>query len=143
MISTIKSKKSKDHFAGTISSKKKFSSIRVKDSPSKSPPRNKSKRSSNKKGSSHKHSSKKSVVKTSNKSGSKYGIDIKSMSKSTRSRTTNMSTKSWKDEAIEELGSIEIFFDTKVMWFVSKFKVFIIAVGFLMAAYAGYRCTEI
>ena len=54
-----------------------------------------------------------------------------------------ISTKTWKDEAIEQLGPIEIFFDTHFMSFIANCKCLLILGGLLLAAYAGYRSTEI
>lgn len=53
------------------------------------------------------------------------------------------STKTWKDEAIEQLGPIEIFFDTHFMSFITNCKCILIIGGLLLAAYSGYRATEI
>lgn len=53
------------------------------------------------------------------------------------------STKTWKDESIEKLGPMEIFFDTKFMTMITYCKLVFIVMGILSAAYAGYRSTEI
>lgn len=63
-----------------------------------------------------------------------------------KARTTAFSatsTKTWKDEAIEKLGPVEIFFDTHFMSFISRFSCLLLVLGLLSAGYAGYRATEI
>lgn len=53
------------------------------------------------------------------------------------------SSKSWKEVAVEELGPIEIFFDTTYNDWVKGWRWVIIIFGLGMAAFAGYSCRKI
>ena len=50
---------------------------------------------------------------------------------------------SWKEEAVEKLGAVEIFFGTKYTTFIQKTRILIIIICLGSAGYAGYRSTEI
>jgi hypothetical protein len=56
---------------------------------------------------------------------------------------SNASSKSWKDEAIEKLGPVEIFFGTKYAKFIQSWRIPIILLGFVAAAYAGWWSKDI
>ena len=60
-----------------------------------------------------------------------------------KSDFSSVSKKTWKDEAVEQLGPIETFFDTKYTNFVKRFKLLIILVCITVAVYSGIRSREI
>lgn len=81
------------------------------------------------------------------KSEKSYQLNIPGMSKMSSvgcpASVSNVSSKTWKDEAIEQLGPVEIFFDTHFMKMISNCRCLFIILGFLFAGYAGFRSREI
>jgi len=69
--------------------------------------------------------------------------EIEKDSKRDASMVSHSSGKSWKEDAVQELTKIEVWFDTTFNTFVFKFRYIILLAGFLMAAYAGIRSTEV
>ena len=56
---------------------------------------------------------------------------------------SSASAKSWKDLAVEKLGPIETFFDTKFTRFIKNFRLVIVLISIGAASYAGVRSAEI
>lgn len=74
------------------------------------------------------------------------GSDTRSVSSITSAPQQSQSaasSKSWKDEQVEELTSMEIFFDTTFNTFVYRMRYVIILFSMVLAAYAGYRSFEV